>query len=227
MVTLASINWNQLPSYFAIKNFVEGSGLFIYPVILCSIVGLAIILERSFSLRRSKIIPKKLVKAIEELGWGENPEPIEKLCQDQKSPLSRLVYLCLQNMSWSKYENSEALQVKARAEIAQLEKGLVILEIIVGIGPLLGLLGTLSGLITIFGNVGVHGMATQGAAIAHGISEALHTTFAGLGIAVPCLIAHSLFTRKVEAYAVEMETLCSEFLAKIYTEAPAPEDVNY
>ncbi|MDD2677057.1 MAG: MotA/TolQ/ExbB proton channel family protein, partial [Methylacidiphilaceae bacterium] len=135
----------------------------------------------------------------------------------------RLARSCLQNITWSKFENTEALQVKARAEIAQLERGLVILEIITGIGPLLGLLGTLSGLITIFGNVGTHGMATQGAAIAHGISEALHTTMAGLGIAVPCLVAHSIYSRRVEAFGVELENLCSDLLAKIYTEAPAPD----
>ncbi len=205
------------------SRFIDAAGIFIYPVVLCSIIGLAVILERGFALRRCRIIPSPLALAIQNLGWGESPERVEKLCQNQKTVLSRLARSCLQNITWSKFENTEALQVKARAEIAQLERGLVILEIITGIGPLLGLLGTLTGLITIFGNVGAHGMATQGAAIAHGISEALHTTLAGLGIAVPCLIAHSIYSRRVEAFGVELENLCSDLLAKIYTEAPAPE----
>ncbi|VVM05532.1 MotA/TolQ/ExbB proton channel family protein [Methylacidimicrobium tartarophylax] len=205
------------------SRFIDAAGIFIYPVVLCSIIGLAVILERGFALRRRRIIPSPLALAIQNLGWGESPERVEKLCQNQKTVLSRLARSCLQNITWSKFENTEALQVKARAEIAQLERGLVILEIITGIGPLLGLLGTLTGLITIFGNVGAHGMATQGAAIAHGISEALHTTLAGLGIAVPCLVAHSIYSRRVEAFGVELENLCSDLLAKIYTEAPAPE----
>ncbi len=207
----------------SISRFIADAGIFIYPVILCSIIGLAVILERGFALRRPRIIPSPLSRAIQELGWGESPERVEKLCQNEKTVLSRLSRSCLQNITWSKFENTEALQVKARAEIAQLERGLVILEIITGIGPLLGLLGTLSGLITIFGSVGSHGIATQGAAIAHGISEALHTTLAGLAIAVPCLVAHSIYSRRVEAFGVELENLCSDLLAKIYTEAPTPE----
>ena len=125
---------------------------------------------------------------------------------------------CLRNQPWSKFENAEALQTKARAEISKLERGLVILEVAVGIGPLLGLLGTVSGLIVIFGNVGDQQIASQGVAIARGISEALNTTVAGLVVAIPALIGYSIYTRRVEGYAVELESLCGDLLGKVYSE---------
>ena len=94
-----------------------------------------------------------------------------------------------------------------------MEKGLVILEIATGTGPLLGLLGTLSGLISVFATLGGNGDPVL---VARGISEALSTTMAGLGVAVPSVIAHSYFQRRIELLAVEMESVAASLLAKLY-----------
>jgi biopolymer transport protein ExbB len=206
-----------------IHFFVQG-GIFMIPIAICSVIAVTIMVERGLALRRHHILKENLVDAIDELRHGEKTTRIEQLCVDADTALSRLVRSCLTNLPWSKYENAEALQIKARSEISEMERGLVLLEIVVGIGPLLGLLGAVSGLITIFSKVGEQGVSTQGMMIAKGVSEALNTTVAGLAIAIPALIAHSIFTRMVDAYAVELESLCSDLLGKLYTQSETPSE---
>lgn len=193
------------------------------PIILCSLISVTIILERGLSLRRAKVVCTNTADYIDHLHQGEKPADLSRILEEDETTLGRLVRHCLQNMPYSKYENTEALQTKARAEISDLERGIVILEIVVGIGPLLGLLGTVSGLVTIFGNVGHGGaqLSTQGIVIARGIAEALNTTIAGLVVAIPSLIAHSIYTRRVEGFAIEMESICMDLLGKLYAEHPS------
>ena len=93
--------------------------------------------------------------------------------------------------------------------------GVVVLEVVVGIAPLLGLVGTIHGLITLFGDLGSTGLADN-SVLARGIAIALNTTLMGLLIAIPSLVAWSYYTKKVETLAVEMETLCDEFLRRQY-----------
>jgi len=188
----------------AVTQFLIKGGVFMYPIILASVISLAVILERGIALRRGAVINPRLAEAIERLRYGHGPQAIEGY---------------IGNLPWSKFENTEALQTKARAEVSKLERGIVILEIAVGVGPLLGLLGTVSGLIVIFGNVGDQSIASQGAAIARGISEALNSTVAGLSVAIPALIAYSIYMRRIEGYSIELESLCADLLAKLYTEA--------
>ena len=107
------------------------------------------------------------------------------------------------------------MQTRARHEIARLERGLVVLEIIVGIAPLLGLVGTILGMMTAFGNVGQAGQIDPDE-LAKGISLILRATLLGLLIAIPSLIFWSYYTKKVESVAVEMESLCDEFLRRQY-----------
>ncbi len=190
------------------------------PLGICSIISVTIMLERAFALRRSHIMSGRLTSLISEMHGGGAFAHIQAASEEDHSPLSRLILNCFHQLPFSKYENTESLQTKARAEISLMERGLVILEIIVGIAPLLGLLGTIAGLITIFGDVsGTGQIANQGAKIAQGIAEALNTTVAGLVVAIPSLIAHSILSKKVEGYAVEMENICMELLSKLYTVA--------
>jgi len=204
-------------------TFFEKGGFFMWPLTLCSVISIAIILERAWALRRSAIIKGSLSRAILELHYGDSTTMVEELSADEKTVLARLVRSCLLYTPWSKAENSEAVQTKARTEISGLERGFVVLEIIVGIAPLLGLLGTVWGLTIVFANVGEGGqLAEQGVAIARGISEALYTTVAGMVVAIPSLIAHSYFVRRVEGYSVELESICQDLLGKLYSDAPPP-----
>ncbi|MEM1157659.1 MAG: MotA/TolQ/ExbB proton channel family protein [Verrucomicrobiota bacterium] len=198
-------------------NFFASGGIFMVPLAICSIVSVAFIIERGLALKREKVIPKSLFRAITYLKMGGATTEIQQLAAPGTTTLARLVRICLEHLPWSKAENVEAVQTQARNEISKLERGLVVLEITTGVAPLLGLLGTAAGLITVFSNIGETGLDSgQGMAIAKGISEALNTTVTGLVIAIPSLIAHSYYTKKIEAMAVEMESLCMDFLAKCY-----------
>ncbi|HWI59033.1 MAG TPA: MotA/TolQ/ExbB proton channel family protein, partial [Bacillota bacterium] len=108
-------------------------------------------------------------------------------------------------------------QTRARHEMTRLERGLVVLEIIVGIAPLLGLVGTILGMMSVFGDVGQAGL-TDASKLAHGIALILKATLMGLLIAIPSLVFWSYYSKKVETLAVEMETLCEEFIRRQYRE---------
>ena len=194
------------------------------PLMLCSVISIAIILERAISLRTKSVIKPTLAKAVHDLGYGGKTTLIEQLSVDEDTALSRLVRACLMYASWPKEENAEAVQAYARREIVRLERGLVFLEIVTGLGPLLGLMGTILGLIRIFGSAGNSAdLSMQGSAIAAGIAEAMYCTVAGLFVAIPALIAHSLFSRHIEALTIDLETLCSELLGKLYTQSEVAE----
>jgi biopolymer transport protein ExbB len=194
------------------------------PLLLCSVISIAIIIERIFSLRPNAVITPAIAKAIHDLGYGGKTTLIEQLSVEEETPLARLVRACLMYASWPKDENADAVQAYARREIVRLERGLVFLEVVTGLGPLLGLMGTILGLIRIFGAAGGStDLSAQGTAIAGGIAEAMYCTVAGLFVAIPALIAHSLFSRHIEALTIDLETLCSELLGKIYTQAETVE----
>jgi biopolymer transport protein ExbB len=194
------------------------------PLLLCSIISLAIIFERIISLRVSVVVKPELARAIHELGYGGKTTLIEQLSVDEDTALSRLVRACLMYTSWPKDENADAVQAYARREIIRLERGLVFLEVVTGLGPLLGLMGTILGLIRIFGSAGTSAdLSAQGPIIAAGIAEAMYCTVAGLFVAIPALIAYSLFSRHIEALTIDLETLCSELLGKLYTQAESSE----
>ena len=126
-------------------------------------------------------------------------------------------------MQWSdlssatKAETLEIVQTRARREVVGLEAGLFILEIIVGISPLLGLLGAVTGLVKVFANIGSGVTSTSDLKeIASGISEALSTTIVGLAIAILAIVAWSTFTRRVETLAIQMESLVTELIEKMF-----------
>ncbi len=195
------------------------------PLACCSIISIAIIFERIISLRNSAVIQPALERAIHDLSYGGKTTLIEQLSVDDETPLSRLIRACLMYSSWPKEENADAVQAYARREILRLERGLVFLEVVIGLGPFLGLLGTILGLIRIFGSAGSAAeLASQGTAIAAGIAEAMYCTVAGLLVAIPALIAYSLFSRHIEALTIDLETLCSELLGKIYTQSENEEE---
>jgi biopolymer transport protein ExbB len=124
----------------------------------------------------------------------------------------------------TKAETLEIVQTRARREVVGLEAGLFILEIIVGISPLLGLLGAVTGLVKVFANIGSGVTSTTDLkGIASGISEALSTTIVGLAIAILALIAWSTFTRRVETLAIQMESLVIELIEKMFQRRGEPE----
>jgi biopolymer transport protein ExbB len=184
---------------------------------LTSIVGLGVVLWRGWMLRWNKVVPPQIATAIAECRTREDVKMVRALCEKNPSPLGRLIRQASDRLDWPKEENVESLEITARHEIVHLERGLVVLEVIVGIAPLLGLVGTIAGMMTVFTDLGHTGL-NDAAKLAQGIGLILRATLAGLLIAIPSLIFWSYFTKKVEVLAVEMETLCDEFIRRQYRE---------
>jgi len=180
-----------------------------------SVVGLTFIVERGLALRWRRVVPPEIEAVVEACQSGEDVSSLRRVCAQHKSALGRLLLLAAEHLDWPKAEALDALQTRARQEVARLERGLVVLEIIVGIAPLLGLVGTILGMMTAFGNVGEAGQVDP-AKLAEGISLILRATLFGLLIAIPSLIFWSYYNKKVESLAVEMESLCDEFLRRQY-----------
>ena len=184
---------------------------------LTSVVGLTFIIERGLMLRWNKVIPRSLEAVVEACRSAADRAHLREACMQHPSPLARLLLTAEQHLDLTKEENENVLQTRARQEVVQLERGLVVLETVVGIAPLLGLVGTIYGMMSLFGGIGQTG-ATDSGVLAAGISLILNFTMMGLLIAIPSLIAWNYYSKKVEMLAVEMESVCSEFLRRQYHE---------
>ncbi|HEY1583035.1 MAG TPA: MotA/TolQ/ExbB proton channel family protein [Chthoniobacterales bacterium] len=204
---------NPLQSALA---FLLRGGIFMWPLLACSIVALTVIILRSMALRRRNVLPLVIESEIERLSPGGNPERLARIVREDDSSLARIARVALQQLRAPRSENVEAVETRARHEMVILERGLIVLEIITGIAPLLGLIGAVSGLVHVFSHLGLATGAADTKAIALGIAEALNATVFGLSIAVPTLIAFSYFSKKVEVMSVEMETLVVELISKCY-----------
>ena len=185
---------------------------------LTSVTALGIILWRAWALRWNNVVPTLIVGALAECRTPKDVPTLRHLCEAQPSSLGRLLLLASNRLDWPKGENVSSLETAARHEIIKLERGLFVLEIIVGIAPLLGLVGTIIGMISVFGDLGQTGLNNMNDAskLAMGISLILRTTLIGLLISIPSLVAWTYFTKKVEVFAVEMETLCDAFVRGQY-----------
>src|SRR6185369_6877296 len=191
---------------------------FVYALlILTSVIGLTFIVERGIALRRRRVMPSEIEAAVESCLTSEDVPLLRRVCQQHDSPMSRLLLLAADHLHWPKGETTDAMQTRARQEMTRLERGLVVLEIIIGVAPLLGLVGTIIGMMSVFGDVGQSGL-NDAAKLAQGISLILRATLMGLLIAIPSLIFWSYYTKKIETFAVEMETLCDEFIRRQYRE---------
>lgn len=184
-----------------------------------SIVGLTFIVERAFALRWRRVVPTEIEAAVQSCQTPEDVPMLKRVCQQHDSPMSRLLLVAAEQLHWPKADNVDAMQTRARHEVVRLERGLVVLEIIVGIAPLLGLVGTIVGMMSAFGDVGQS--LNNAAKLAKDIATILNATLLGLLIAIPSLIFWSYYNKKVEAISVEMETLCEEFIRRQYREQMA------
>ena len=199
-----------------ITQFFRNGGWFMIPLAICSLVAVTLVILRFVALRRESVLPAVVEHEIERFQPGGSAEQLSRLVGDDPAALSTLTRVALGHLRVPRAENTEAVQTAARREIMRLEGGLAVLELIVGISPLLGLLGAISGLVNVFSNLGATKVGQDTAGVALGIAEALNTTIFGLAIAIPTLIAYTYFAKRVEVMAVEMESLMADLLSKCY-----------
>ena len=197
------------------NNILISGGWFIWPLLICSILLISIVLERLWFLQRRLVAPKGLLRQVQNLiqkeaFHAENQEEIAATSQ-----LGDLLKHCYQYRS----ESREFVEVKAEEKASEislmLERNLSMLSTIASISPLLGLLGTVVGMITVFSNIDVNGSANTDL-LAAGISEALITTAFGLIIAVPSIVFYRYFEQKTVTLMSILQANTSIFLDFIY-----------
>ncbi len=181
------------------KFILEGAGIFIYPLGACSFLALFIIIERLISLRDSKTVPREIADS---LIAGRLP----MMSNDLTSSIGRILYF----FNTSK-PDSEALKAFAQLEMTRLERGMFWIDVVVSAAPLLGLLGTVAGLVTVFA---ADTALPTPEVISRGVGLALSTTIIGLAIAIPAIVGNSYLNRKIDKLCARIN-ICVESLIDI------------
>lgn len=173
-------------------DLLTNAGIFLYPLALCSFVAVAITIERLLALRNSRVMPGHLVAAF-------LVHDIDNLQGDSGSVAGRIIAF-----NKERRPDAEALNAFARLEVSRMERGIFLLEVVIGVAPLLGLLGTVTGLTQVFSGFSADTGLPEPAAFIRGIALALNTTILGLAIAIPALVAHAYLLRRVESLAARI-----------------------
>ena len=185
-------------------ELVKAGGWLMWPIIACSIVALAIIIERLWMLRTTRVVPANLVAQVWQLYRKRQLSNGHINAIKEGSPLGRILAAGLANRHHSKEVMKEAIEEVGRQVVHELERYLNTLGTIASISPLLGLLGTVIGMIKVFAAITTAGVGNP-AVLAGGISEALLTTAAGLSVAIPSLMFHRYLSGRVEFLVIRME----------------------
>jgi len=185
-------------------EIVKAGGIVMVPIILCSILTVAITLERLWTLRGQRVVPEELTDKVWQ--WVENRSLSDKqiMALQQHSPLGRILAAGLANRHRDRAVMISAIEDAGRHVVHDLERFLNTLGTIAGISPLLGLLGTVTGMIRTFKAITVSGVGDP-TTMASGIAEALITTAAGLMVAIPALVAYRYLRSVVDAHVIQME----------------------
>lgn len=173
-------------------DLLNNAGIFLYPLAVCSFIAVFITIERLIALRNSRVIPAHMVDAFVE---GD----MDKVESSMSSVTGRIV-----SFYRERQPDADALNAFARLEVSRMERGMFLLEVVIGAAPLLGLLGTVTGLTQVFGGFSADTGLPDPAAFIKGIALALNTTILGLAIAIPSLAAHAYLLRRVESLAARI-----------------------
>ncbi|HEX5093563.1 MAG TPA: MotA/TolQ/ExbB proton channel family protein [Burkholderiales bacterium] len=195
---------------------IQAAGWPIWPLLFASIIAVALIIERAVTLRSSRIIPPTLLEQVLDVyrRQGVSDDVLDKLAKD--SPLGEVLAAGLRNHRSSRYVMKEAVEEAGRTVAHELERFLTTLGTIATASPLLGLFGTVIGMIEIFGSQAPAGTNPQ--LLAHGISVALYNTAFGIGIAIPSLIFYRHYRNKVDGLVVDMEQQAAKLIDLVHGE---------
>jgi biopolymer transport protein ExbB len=179
-------------------------GYFMWPIFLCSIISLAVIIERFMVLKRKKMLPKNFLININDLLKNKKFQDAIELTNTKNTITSRLIKEVINNKEKTHSEIKELITEAGKREFEITERPLYVLSTIASISPLLGLLGTVSGMIKVFSVISIEGVGDPGS-LAAGISEALFTTVAGLVVAIPTFVAFKYYQSKLNILSVIVE----------------------
>ena len=191
-------------SYLTHIDLIAKGGLLMIPLLLCSVLAVAIICERLILLRRNRIIKIEILKEIEIAIKKQDLKSALQWVDETQAPMLKIAKVALLNADRSKEDLKNYVEEAGRMQISSVERFLTILHTIAVVSPLLGLLGTVTGMIKVFDTIVEYGTGNA-SVLAGGISEALLTTAAGLSIAIPTLVFFNYFSKKSESIITEME----------------------
>lgn len=198
----------------AIWDFLVKGGSTMIPLGLCSVIGMAVILEKLWFLRRRRILIPEVVAVVENLRREEDVELTLKICSKYDSAFPNIIRTALENRDLDRDELKELINDRGRQEIRTLERGMGVLETVAVIGPMLGLLGTVLGILHVFDVISSVGVG-QAQSLAGGIAEALITTIVGLYIGIPALVAFNYFTHRAESLVLDIEEFTAALMMRV------------
>lgn len=198
-------------------ELIQKGGITMYPIILLSVIALAVFLERLISLRKEKYVPKAFYEQLVSLLKKKNINEAVEVCKANKSALARISETIITNTDLPLSRLLEVAEESGRSEVSKLDKFLPSLQTIVAIAPLLGLLGTVLGMIKIFDVIALQGTGSA-EALSSGIAEALITTAAGLVVAIPAQIFYFIAKARADAIGAALEKASSEVMNLLFKE---------
>ncbi|NIA15594.1 MAG: MotA/TolQ/ExbB proton channel family protein [Nitrospiraceae bacterium] len=197
-----------------VLDMLKQGGLLMWPIAVCSLVAATIIIERFIALRRSAVIEPCLQELVDDYPGEQGADAALALCRRSRASFARIVEQVILTRHLGHAQSIEAVHAAGRTQLSALERGLTLLEIIAGISPLLGLLGTVLGMVTVFNAITAQGIGDP-QVLSSGISEALATTVAGLVVAIPSLAFHSLLSRRVDDLGAEMQNAATRLAYEV------------
>ena len=192
-------------------DFIQQGGLVMYIILAASILSLTIIFERGWSLRRSVVMPLAEIQQIESAVRAGDVKEAMRICQENNTAMSRILWVSLANRGVNRSVLKEILEETGRQEVAHMDRFIGILGVIAATAPLLGLLGTVIGMIEVFQQISLVGVG-KADALAGGISKALNTTAFGLSVAIPSLVAYRYYEARVDRFVLEIEQHALRFV---------------
>ncbi len=203
-----------MDSVLSVWHFLVKGGFMMIPIGLCSLIGLAVVIEKFISLQRKKVIVPEIVSVLENIRSEEDINLAISICKRHEGPFPNIILTVLRNRYLNKNDLKELVEETGRQEIRLLERGLVALETVAGVAPLLGLLGTVIGILKVFNVIAEVGTG-QAAALSGGLSVALITTIFGLSIGIPAVVFYNYFINKAENLILDIEKYSSSLILKI------------
>ena len=218
-------------------QLIARGGWFMVPIVLCSLGAVALILERMIALRKKTIIPPGFLEGLSRIGLTDRQAAME-YCRKSNTPVGRVIAVGIRKLPQGEEAVERAIEDAGANEVAKLRRNLRTLYSISVVSPMLGLVGTVSGMIAAF-QVAARGGMGKAELLAGGIYEALITTLGGLAVAIPVLVSYYYFLGKIDRIVAEMNDISERFLeeqvlpiqqttrsAPVSSPSPAPESVS-
>lgn len=217
--------WGKMSGSGAVEQFQKG-GWMMWPLLTLLIVGIAVIIERAWTLSRARTNVRTLMNRVLTALRSDGVDAALEVCEGTRGPIPAILHAGLRRSNISIEATEKAIESAGVVELSFLERGLIVLATIANVAPLLGFLGTVSGMIGAFDAIAAADQVNA-KLVAGGISEALLTTFGGLTVAVPMSIGHNFFVSRIDKFVIEMQETSADLvdtLVDLGVERKAPEE---